>query len=481
MANFLAPFHAPKFTDEEFREQRDKYIAKYGYTVTVPAAEDIIHFSKFKPLTEDEATAWKERRYDDIPADRREDIQREKTRKKKRYLAMLGDPSPQWAQNAGAILTALDNTQDAVATLACIGMMAAAVIGGPVAAAVLGPLGVILGATTLLNMLNPMSQISRYSKRKKTGHGAKRITEQMTNKNPFSKQAKVKLAKRISKFKPSMANAIEAVQVTDNIFGVGLCLGPIVGFVQGAISGTIRTALGQKVKLATSAPKANRAELAAAKALTATALLHGIKWHSDATEETISIHAASLGMQVLYTSVEEWNPIEEVDDIGEYLVECPQPTDPLTVEILEETGFDFEKGCVWPQNGKRWISITELQETTEDQATANLRHYGEQNNHSLEAFNALAAADDFALNFLAAIEGPDQIRIDYLHTERIVLIIMENGWTYPENITPEQIQKFEDWCYVHDYMDTQPTGKDIWNYAEIFCGFTWATSKDEFI
>ncbi len=211
----------------------------------------------------------------------------------------------------------------------------------------------------------------------------------------------------------------------------------------------------------------------------ATALLNGYAWHSDATDETMIIYAASLAMQALYPSVEEYNPFDEIENLSEYLVECPQPTDVLTREILEEEGIDPDDACVWPQNGQRWISIAELQETTAEQAAANLRHYAEENNHTMEAFNALTAADDFALNFLAAVEGPDQIRIDYLRTERIVMIILDNGWIYPEDITEAQIQKFEDWCYVHEFMNTSPSGKEIQHYAEIFCDFSFVRSPDE--
>ena len=91
-------------------------------------------------MTTEETQLWKDRKYDEIPAARRADIREEKARKKEKFLAMLADPSPKIARDAAAILTALDDVQDAVSTLACIGMLACAIIGGPVAAAVLGAL-----------------------------------------------------------------------------------------------------------------------------------------------------------------------------------------------------------------------------------------------------------------------------------------------------------------------------------------------------
>lgn len=479
MADYLAPFHAPQFTDAEFEEMKRKYVEKHGYTVTVPVLNDIIHLAKFPPLTDKEAYQWKYGLKDEIPEERRAEIQQEKDRKKAKFLAMLADPSPKIARDAAAILTAIDDVQDAVSTLACIGMVAAVVIGGPVAATVLGPLGLILGASQLLNMINPMSRFNKLLKRKNTGRLAKKNLEKQTNKNPFSKKAKLSLARRLKKFRPTLGNALEALQVTDNVYGVGISLGPIMGFIQSSISGVIRTAQGDITSWEMSKSRASQAENAAAKALIANCVMHSVPWHSDVSDETLSIIAASLGAQVLYAPLKEWNPLDHIDDIGDHLIECPQPTDPLTIEILEETGFDFEAGCTWPQNGERWISIADLQKDLEKRATTNLRHYGAQNAHSLEAFNALAAADDFAMNFLAIMGEPEQIKVDYLHIERIIMTILDNGWVYPEDIAPEQIAKFEDWCYVHEYMNTQPSGKDIWNYAEIFCGFKWVSSPDE--
>lgn len=479
MADFTAPFHAPRYTSEQFTAMKAKYIAKHGYAVTVPTLKDIIHLKKFKPMTEEEKYNYRNEHFDQMPAGRLQDIRKEKQRKKAKFLAMLADPSPRIAQNAAAIMTSIDDAQDAVATLACVGMIAAAVIGGPIAAAVLGPLGLILGASTLLNFINPMSRLRKAMRLTPAGRKAKRKLEKQTNHNPFSKQAKVKLAKKIKKFRPSVGNAIEALQVTDNIFGIGLCLGPILGFVQGAISGAIRSALGQKVTLAIGSPEPSKLNNAAAKAMRAACLMHSIPWKSDATDEEMSIYSTSLAMQVLYPSIEEWNPFDEIEDLGSYLVECPQPTDVLMREILEEEGIDPDTACVWPQNGERWISIGELQESLMEQATANIRHYAEENNHTIEAWNALTAVDDFALNFLAAVEGPENVLINYLPTERIVMIILDNGWVYPDDITPEQVEKFEDWCYAHEYLQTMPTVRDIWRYAQIFCDFTWVKSPHE--
>ena len=84
------------------------------------------------------------------------------------------------------------------------------------------------------------------------------------------------------------------------------------------------------------------------------------------------------------------------------------------------------------------------------------------------------------MNFLAATEGPGQIEVEYSAINRAILIILENDLIYPEGIREDQITKFEDWLYTHDYMHTSPTLKDILRYSEVFCGFTFTTSPDAF-
>jgi len=480
MADWAGPIHLPKFTSKEFDEKKKKYQEKYGYTVTVPALGDIIHLSPFPPMTEHETALWKAREYDELPPGRREQIRDEKARKKAKFLAMMASPSPKIARSAAAVLTSLDDLQDAVSTLACVGLITAAVVGGTTAAVLAGPLGWIAGASVALNMINPMSRLRGRKGKASTGRAAKRLWEKVTDKNPFSKKARVKVAKNISKFRPSIGNAIEALQVTDNIWGVGLCLGPIVGFVQDTISARVRMEMGQKVKIEM-APGWKPKHLAtASNALRAVSVLHGYPWKSDFMDEVYSFIGANLAQQVLAPYLDEYNPMEEIEDLAKYEIEAPRPTDILTLEVIQEAGYTLDEVCNWPQNGERWISYGELAEKTATQATENLRHFAEENKNSALAFIAGQNAHDFALHSLAAWEGEEQVEIEYLSSSRIIITILDHGWCYPDDIRWDQVRKFEDWVYVHEYMGTVPSGKEIWRYAEMFCDFRWATSEDEY-
>jgi len=481
MPDWLAPFHLPKFTDDQFETQKEAYTKEHGYTVTVPSFDDIIKIKRFKAMTGDEIKLWKKRKYDEIPAGRLAEIREHKEAKRRKFQAMLASPSPKIVRSAGAIMTALDDLQDAVSTLACIGLITAAVVGGTTAAVLSGPLGWIVGASTLLNLINPYSRIRGPKKKASTGRAAKRSLEKLTDKNPFSKKSRAKVAKNILKFRPSVGNAIEAMQVTAGVFGIGLSLGPIMGFAQDLVAGGIRMAIGQKVTFAAPAEKWPEHVIKAARASKANAVLHGYKWESDFQDEVDSFLASELSLQVLEPYLQEWNPMEEVEDLANFEIQAPRPTDVLTLEIIKEAGYTLDEVCNWPQTGEQWITLGDLQELTTETATANLTHFAEKNKNSELAFIAGQNAHDFALGSMAAWEGPGQVEFEYLPTSRIVITILMNGWCYPDDVTDAQVQKFEDWVGVHEYMGSIPTGKEIQRYAEVFCEFSWAKSEDEYV
>jgi len=347
---------------KNLKRRKRQYNEKYGYTITVPALGDIIHLRPFEPLTEEETALWKARKYEEIPKNRLKDIRNEKARKKAKFLSMMGSPTPKIPRAAGAILTAFDDLQDAVSTLACIGLMTAAVVGGTTAALLAGPLGWVVGASAALNLINPFSRLKGPKDVHIPAGWGKRIGKNGRRKNPFTKKARARVAKNITKFKPRIGNAIEALQVTDNVFGVGLSLGPIMGFAMDVISAKVRGNLMQKVDIKMSPMWKTDAVEIATRALKSCSLVNGYVWESDFMDEVYSYIGANLAMQVMAPYIEEYNPIAEVEDLATYKIEAPRPRDILTLEIIQEAGYTVDEVCNWPQNSKRWISYDELSE-----------------------------------------------------------------------------------------------------------------------
>ena len=542
MADWTAPFHLPKWTDKKFEKQKTAYNKKHGYSVTIPALGDIIQLNPFSPLTDHEKKLWtgdvkvsemprhdltvaeidewiktkkgspprtrtlnaeEQKQYKknlklQIPEQRREEIRVEKQRKMDRFLAMLASPAPKVLRSAGSVMVALDNAQDAIATAGVLGMIAGTVLGPAAAAILAGPTGVLAGAGALLNVINPMSYMEWPKGRTAAGRAAKRDLEKFSDKNPFSKKAKWKTTQRMKKFRPGMSNVIEALQATQNIFGIGLCLGPIMGVAQDMLAGMVRQWSGEKVdyKLTPdkyrkeiehpSPPKPVKAlktppptPAHVKQAMTALKSYEAAffsPWHSDMLEESKLMIAANLSLQIIAPYLQDWNAFDHIDNLEDVMIEAPQPDDVLTIEAIEEAGYTLDQVCNWPQNGERWITVGDLFDATIQPAAENLEHFAQDNKNSDLAYVALENAHDFALGSIEAIEGPNSVGIEYTRTERIVLTILGNNWRYPDNITPAQIEKFEDWVYVHEYMNTQPTSKDIWRYAEVFCGFSWTST-----
>jgi len=522
MPEWLASFHMPKFSDAKFEVAKEAYNKKHGYTVAVPSLQDVIHLKPFSPLTEIEEKAYKERNkhvfskkdikrmafmeavedqsevqkrefpllYETFPdnaypykkpaftAERLREITEYKARMREKYLNQLGSASPKLLRQAGAILTSLDDLQDVISTAACIGMIAAAVIGGSTAALLSGPLGWMITATTLLNMLNPLGHIKGAIQFSKGGRERKRMLEKFTNNNPFSKKARLKTAKNIKNFMPHQGNVVEALQVTDQIFGFGISIGPLMGFAQDMISGIVRGDMGETVKAKMDYHPLAKHARTASRGLTAANRFMGIPWKSNVEDEATAFIAANLCQQVMSPYFADFNALAEVDGLANFEIKAPACTSPIIREIIEEAGHSVAESEIWPQNGSRWITYGELSNLTAPVATENLRHFSEVNKNSNLAFVGAQNAHDFALNLLTDIEGPGSVVYEFSHTERAFMTILQNGWEYPKGITQAQIAKFEEWISVHEYMNTQPTGRDIMRYAETWCGFSWAKSPE---
>lgn len=461
MADWTAPFHAPKFTSEEFEERKRKYNEKYGYTITVPTFSDVIHLSRFKPMTEEEKRLWKQRKYDQIPPDRREEIRAEKERKRQRFLAMMGDPTPKTIRDAAAILTAIDDIQDAVSTLAVIALGTAALIGATEAALVTGPIGVILGASTLLSMINPYSSLRNPFRKTGGGRKGKRAIEKLTDKNPFTKKGRLKIAENIKNFKPSLGSLLEVAQTTDQIFGIGISLGPLFGFAQSCVTGAIRSLSGQKVSWVQGGKPITPIAEAVRKATTANALYHMHNWHSDPYEETLSIAAATMAARASYEHIKEVNPINVITDIDKHILQAPTPTDPLTREIIEEVGANPDTVVTWPVINRRWAQLGFLADRIPAKAKGNLKHYCTREAHTEKGFEMAAQADDLAFLTMGALEDESKIKVDYAKTERIVITILQNNLKYPDDITETQVKAFEAWVETCEKQDYKPTMNEI--------------------
>jgi len=219
----------PKFTTEDFEKRRTAYQAKYGSVVNIPGFNDIIHILPKPQITDYEMTAHKWAIQRGLPSPLTPDQLQTLYYKKLRFLRALREASPEWVRTVGAVFTSLDNIEDALVTVSVFGKIAVKLAPRLLGRLVPGLGWVLLGAD-ILNALNLMAWASF------AGKGGKRRAEDWAGKNPFHAKSKAARALRLKKTIPTFGEYLEILQTTDQLFGVGLCLGGLMGLVTGTLS-----------------------------------------------------------------------------------------------------------------------------------------------------------------------------------------------------------------------------------------------------
>jgi len=459
MPDWTAPFHLPKFTDEEFKEMRVKYVAKYGYSIRIPDFDDIIITDMYQPMSEAEKKLWKQRRYKDIPPYRLAEIRKHKDKKRERFLGMLASPTPDILMNIGSIMTSLDDCQDALITLGFLGRVVLALVPKVVGRVLLGPVSWLITAAELLNFATVATGLVNPTMK------GKRAVGNLVDKNPLGVKAKALRAKKLLQFMPDSADIIQGLQVTASVFGFGICLGPIIGLAQDLISGFVRTLMGDEVIF--NAPNfaiTNMLGLAC-QSLLGSSYLMSFGYQTDEPMITDAMLAAYLGNQVLAPYLKEWNPIDNVKDIQNINFMAPIPKDPLTIEIIEEAGLDVLSTCGWPNNGQMWTKIGDFWEYGKDIATQNVHHMMDINKGNRRGQAIGVLCKEVAFHSLANLVGEENVVYDYTATTKAINVMFHAGYSLSEHTSPAQLGVLEGWLDELDAIDDGPTWKEL----SLFC------------
>ena len=243
MPDWTEPFHLPDITDDTLREKQRDYVEKYGYRYSIPGFDDVFHLGFEKPITDDEQLIWKRKAYNELPPGRYEELKYLKEKKREKYLDLLGSPQPEVFKNRGSIISSIDDAQDAMSVAACLGAVVAKTLPKVLGKAILGPVGWIAGAAELLDLA------TTYITPERRLIQEKRVRDQLTDENPWSKKARLKRARNLSKAHIGYGKLLEAGQVTKDVFGYGISLGAVMNLPLDILTGAARRALGQPVKV----------------------------------------------------------------------------------------------------------------------------------------------------------------------------------------------------------------------------------------
>ncbi len=457
------PVQLPRFTTDEYEKKKTKHNEEYGYRVHIPRFDDIIHLGAPRKAEEWEMKAYFLRDYQNLGGERYKEIHEMFLKRKVRIERMLDSPAPIWYQNIASAMTFIDDLEDALSTVSMIGRIAARFAPRIFGKLFRGPIGWIMLLNDLLNIsqLIMCFPINAGSK--------KRMMEDLVRSNPFSKKARLKRALRFRRWWPSMGDILETLQTTDNIFGIGLSLGPLVGFVSDAFFGTYKMAAGHKVKWGSSPPPLFPHELIAMRAFRALPIMFlGGDAISD-DDKFMAIITANLSLQVIRAYSEEYNILDHLVNIDDVYLIPPTPTNLLTRRALEDAGMNPDTQIGFPTFSPEEYTFKNLSSQYMIRAANDFNKYAHDNQYNMKGWVAANNATEYAEGILALFEGSDQLEATLKEPSQDIVNAMKGKYDREksmaelaalkkaQDIELESIEDFEE--YWDEYQRRQAKGE----------------------
>lgn len=495
----------------EFDRHKREYVAKYGYTLTIPGLEDVFHFGIEKPLTDQEKHHWKAKNWNFFSPDRYEDIKYMKKRRKDAYLAMLGSPSPRILNSRAAIIGTIDDAQDALSTLAVVGTLA--YYGGTplIRNFIRGPLGWTMAAGDALNFMNRVvAPEQRMLARKK-------LTEATTRHNLKSSQTKLSLKhklaaaktkdwemvrlKRVQKEMYTLKKGgwkgaiIEALQVTDNVYGKGISLGALMNLPYDLGAAIVRGAAGQTVHIKKPDIDVGHWGRVARRLVRNWLAFEGIpkyyrkeEHHSPvvvtehaggldtifSNQDITEMHLALfLANQVVHMTADQIDPLDMDLSVSDIELKAPLPENVLTLEVIKEAGDRPEDGCTWPATGETWSNAVDLIEQSSTNITDNINDYAKRNNHSVVGWTVTKLSIDASFYSLENMTGTGTVQIEHTPSYRAINGLQWLNFCTEGKIPDSQQRIFSEWLQRCDDQNYTPNAREVIDFAERHCGFTF--------
>lgn len=433
---FPVKFH--RFTSAEFDRMKARHVAKHGYTMHIPGFSDIIKFNTKPPPTEQEIYDYKRKAWRTLGLERYREIQKHMAKKKESFMRMMDSPTPTWINNIGTSMTLMDDVNDSLGTLSLVCRTLARMLPKAAARAFMGPAGWCLLGADIMNlgmsvMRSPLAAL-----------GGKSDLSKASTTNPFCKEAKVMRARRMRSIKPTKGEIIEGLQTTNNVFGIGLSLGPIVGAVIEAFTGPFRRLQGSRVRVKWPIPKLSQLEFRAMEGVHASQqLLTGGQEMSD-EDHTKCYLVTEMASQIIHPLFEEYHPLDHIEGMENIILTPPAVRDPSTRLLFDQEGIDPSSRVGFLHTRERQASVGELMDVGTDRNTETFDEYAQNTKHTILGQLGGQAANNSTENMLALWEGDDQVGIDLHPCLKACMQIMENRLVFHEDTSPQQLKCFSD-------------------------------------
>lgn len=461
-----SPFQLPRFTDAEFEQQRQKYQEKYGSRINVPGFEDVIQWHTKVQISNEDMAAHKIAQRQGLPSPLTDEQLAQLTNNKNKFLRMLQAPEGEVSRAATAVMTATDNANDALFTFAVLGQLATYL--APKALSRAAPIfGWAQGAADVLNLVNVAAQITKKS------YSNKRLLEKNLDSNPFHKKFWSGRVERFGKKWPGLGELLQIPQVTQSMFGVGLCLGGIMGTMNDVLTiGTEQVLQGVANIIYTAEGERELSDIWGDTINSASIVWNAKDWVDEQTLAQVTL-AASLSLATLMpTWIQTETP--EFLDIMQAAGSRQKPAYHIdTKYLMDQFGIDPEATPNWPMFDAITVPMEDIAYTYGPRIKDNFTEYLLENEYTPEGVLTGQAATDFHGSILATFSDDHQAQVSQTAIAGAGKDLAIASLYIPPETSQATIEKLTDWIqkYERDH-GSQPTTKEI-QITGIGLGINW--------
>jgi len=364
--------------------------------ISIPTMDDVIHI---------------------IPA-RFQDPAEVRARKRELAQRIARSPTPGWAQAVAGVLTTIDDTEDFLSTVVVIAALLVRIVPSLLRflVPVISPLVFIVQLLTLGSIFGLAGT---------TVKGLKKKGIDMVKANPFAKGARRRAARVALLRRPGIGALVEGLQVSDSLFGVGISLGPIIGFGTDLIATGFRLA-ETLVGEAKDVLPIVRAEVIARRRV-AVITLRSEKLLNRRIAMSLAAPIAATGSQelslmehikilsgyrIMLDLAKRDMPNGIEPEFEEQLLELPiippSPRDPDTLAALAGVGVRPGAPSLWPLPGNpETITPAKMIEVVPSLATAALQRQVEENRDDPNVWVLMDLAEQIGRTAIDVLDGQD--------------------------------------------------------------------------
>jgi len=520
---YKSPIALPQLTTDRFEEARRRYTAEHGYKIYIPGFEDIVKWNRHDTPTVQELAIRKladtsgtqaqyyinqlgQARWDELltlsPGDpnwytyleaydynhalealedkdryirlmgeaRYEEINELKTEKKEAYRRMLDSPTPRLARNAASVLTFIDDINDTMGTIGVVARTAHHLINSTFLKSLLR--GVGGWAFTAAELTSIMMALARNPiKARRLQH----VVHGGLHGNPPSRKLRARVSQRFARHGIGHGEVIEALQVSNNMFGIGLSLGPIFSLLYDIPSGLYRHIRGEHVQVMGLPRPLLWFDKIWSRNLKSLAELSIVaeEWMDPIFGK--GMVAAKMCTDMVKQMYGPKSALASLPNVADIETPILMPSNPLTEEVIREETPNIEDFMNWPSNESKWKAILHNWDNDLPQIQEQVNGWLARNAFDMESYLCSQNAIEAGFEMSSLLDGEDSVDWKFDSTSQSFLTTLNNGWRFDEDVTEEQSRCYANLLSQYDSLNIDPGAEEVVRVSNERCGLKFTT------